>query len=482
MVPKNNKLLTVDKINNSPSYTNHKRQFSENKKKKSNNNKVRTGSLQQSSPTVVVYANSPYQETNEGKLIRKLGEKQKMIEKYEVMLSTVNNEFKNLLSKNKELSNEISMLEMRLKQADERYNEIKSKADIERYSLQRQIDELLLEKDELKNDNFSVNKLLKQKNQEIDEIKEAKLELESRHVSNTETIKRNKSESELKINIDSLTKHVSELEYEIKKKDDDYRSDTSNYELIIQSNKKEIEQMMKQRNELTDQNLKLKEQLWKENLEIRQTTNENDNLKRENLNLKSTVELIQDNEKELRNENQYLRETSLANERKILVYQNMLTKAGNLSTEYGSHSKNDKNFNIVKVNDNMSKPNLGVDLSKFSPLNFPQSNPPMHMNREPNYQVLNPLSMSHDSASYSNIRSFLTSVNEEPELRASIERHETSLSVPRMTSKGEKIDPSTMRPAGVTSIKGSNFDNKHSSHYYSEIEKLKEFSHGRGGF
>ena len=77
---------------------------------------------QQQSPTVVVYANSPYQESNEGKLIRKLGEKTKMLEKYEVMLSKVNSEFQSTLNKNKELSDEITKLELKLKSSEENSN------------------------------------------------------------------------------------------------------------------------------------------------------------------------------------------------------------------------------------------------------------------------------------------------------------------------------------------------------------------------
>ena len=95
------------------------------------------------SPPVVIYANSS-QESNEGKLIRKLGEKQKMLEKYETMLKKVNSEFQNTLNKNKELNDEISLLEMRLQRSEEKQTEIQGKIDIDRYTLQRQLDELIL--------------------------------------------------------------------------------------------------------------------------------------------------------------------------------------------------------------------------------------------------------------------------------------------------------------------------------------------------
>jgi hypothetical protein len=181
------------------------------------------------SPTVVVYANSPpYQESNEGKLIRKLGDKQKMLDKYESMLQKVNFEFKNTLTKNKELSDEISLLEMRLQRAEEMASDTQGKIDVDKYTLQRQLDELVLEKDELQNENGSLNKLLKSKNLEIEELKILKLELETRLISNkTDNVYISKNETELRITIDELKKRVLELEYELKRKDDDYKTEAT---------------------------------------------------------------------------------------------------------------------------------------------------------------------------------------------------------------------------------------------------------------
>lgn len=284
------------------------------------------------SPTVVVYANSPpYQESNEGKLIRKLGEKQKMLDKYETMLQKVNFEFKNTLTKNKELSDEISLLEMRLQRAEEMANDAQGKIDVDKYTIQRQLDELILEKDELQSDNVSLNKLLKNKNFEIEELKNTKIELETRLANNkTDNAHISKNEIELRITIDELKKRVSELEYELKRKDDDYKTDISNYDLLNQSLKKEIEQLTQQRNTLNDQNLKLKEEGWKVNLLNRQMANEIENFKRENLNLKNTVDLIHENEKELKTENKYLRDSSMALEKVNLLYQNIITQNGRL--------------------------------------------------------------------------------------------------------------------------------------------------------
>lgn len=443
--------------------------------------------VQQTSSTVVVYANSPYQETNEAQLIRKLGEKSKMLEKYEIMLSKVNSEFQNTLNKNKELSNEVSILEIRLKQAEERNLDFKSKLDVDRYGLQRQVDELLLEKDELKNDNFSLNKLLKQKNAEIDELKSSKMELEGQLVSNSsESMKYNRSETELRTFIDSLQKRVIELEYEIKKKDEDYRIDSGNYDLIIQANKKEIEQMIKTRNDLTEQNLQLKEELWKLNLEIRQTNNENDNFKRENLNLKSTIDLIKDNEKELKGENQYLREASLANEKKLLVYQNMLAKQGSLPSEFSSPAGLGKYFEPQRISADYNRASLGASsLQKFNPLDYsPPHNHISSARSESGYPYQNPLRSSVDSLSASDLRGYLPSVKEEPEFARSPETIKIDLgSLARRNMKSkERMDPAMMRPAGKQTSKTKAYNDKYSAHYSSEIQKLNDFSPGRGDF
>lgn len=252
------------------------------------------------SPPVVIYTNSN-QESNEGKLIRKLGERQKMIEKYETMLKKVNLEFQNTLNKNKELNDEISLLEMRLQRSEEKQGEIQGKIDLDRYSLQRQLDELILEKDDLINDNVTLNKLIKNKNYEIDELKKENFELQNRVYNVVDNIRYN-NDSELRLINDELQKRVSELEFELKRRNESMKNDSTNIDLLFQSQKKEIEQLTIQRNELTDQVNRLKEQIWKDNLSMRQVSNENENLKRENNNLRSTIELIHDNEKEIKAE------------------------------------------------------------------------------------------------------------------------------------------------------------------------------------
>lgn len=59
---------------------------------------------------------------------------------------------------------------------------------------------------------------------------------------------------------------------------------------------------------------------------MRQVTKDNENLKRENINLKNTAELTLENEYDYVHENKYLRDTSLATESKCLAYQNIITQ------------------------------------------------------------------------------------------------------------------------------------------------------------
>lgn len=277
--------------------------------------------------TGVMYQNSPIQQTNEGKLIKKLGEKQKMLEKYEKMLQKVNIEFQNTLTKNKELADQISKLELRCLRAEDSASMFQGKVSGDQYVLQRQLDELILEKDDLQSDNVSLNKLLKNKNMEIDELIKARSELENRLINhNMENTNITKNEAEYRLTIDQLKKRIIALEFEIKKKDEDYRIDISNCDLIAQSVRSENEQLIIQRNELTDQNTKYKEQIWKDNFITRQVNNENDNLKRENINLRNTAELAHENEIELKNDNKILREQSLSTESKCLAYQKVISQ------------------------------------------------------------------------------------------------------------------------------------------------------------
>ena len=134
-------------------------------RKKWTDNPKKPGAFSESgsSPPIMLSQNSPYQETNEGKLIKKLGDKQKMLEKYESMLQKVNVEFQNTLGKNKELTDQISFLEIQCQKAEERANGVQDMKNSEKYGLQRQLDELVLEKDEIQRENISLNKIINTK-------------------------------------------------------------------------------------------------------------------------------------------------------------------------------------------------------------------------------------------------------------------------------------------------------------------------------
>ena len=267
-------------------------------------------------------------------MIRKLGEKQKMLEKYESMLQKINFEFKNTLNKNKEISNQVSMLEMHLQQANEKANDFQEKNDHGRFALQRKIDELVLEKDQLHSENLRLNKLMSSNKFEIEELNKSKADLENRLMSkSTQDTKTSFQESEYRSTIDELKKRVLELEYDLKRRSEDSKSDVASTSLVTQTLKREVEQLTIQRGDMNEQNLKVKEDLWKANLENRQLKNEVENYKSENNNLKNTVELISDHERELKTENKYLRDSAKAMEKVNVLYQNIIDQNGKYQWE-----------------------------------------------------------------------------------------------------------------------------------------------------
>lgn len=238
------------------------------------------------------------------------------------------------------------------------------KVNGDQYALQRQLDELILEKDDLQSDNVSLNKLLKNKNMEIDELIRTKSELESRLINhNMESTNITKNEAEYRLAIDQLKKRIVALEFEIKKKDEDYRIDISNCDLIAQSVRSENEQLIIQRNELTDQNTKYKEQIWKDNFVTRQVNNENDNLKRENINLRNTAELTHESELELKNDNKVLREQSLSTESKCLAYQKVISQNDKL---YISIVENlDRSVKLLRSSEEINRGLVTVNIERI---------------------------------------------------------------------------------------------------------------------
>jgi len=250
-----------------------------------------------------------------------------MLEKYESMLQKVNIEFQNTLLKNKELTNQITILELKCQKADQKALGFMENTDSEKYNLQRQLDELVLEKDEIQTENISLNKILTSKNFEIEELVNTKIELENKlNNNNTENANIVKKEAEWRVALEEMKKKVIEKEYELQRRNEDFQSNSTNYDLVSQTLRKEVEQISMQRDELAKQNKAYQEQIWKESMVMRQLNNENETLKRENLNLKNTIELIADTEGELKVENKFLRESSLAQERKSLLYQNIITQ------------------------------------------------------------------------------------------------------------------------------------------------------------
>ena len=117
---------------------------------------------------------------------------------------------------------------------------------------------------------------------------------------------------------------------------------------------------------------------------------------------------------------------------------------------------------------------------------------PLSSRSETRFSNVNPLSMSYDQNSSPSVyRMELESVREET--RSNYDAKEDirptygnrsnygddrSSTMSAQRKKRERLDPAMMQPAGVQSNKHKPFKNKYSSHYYSEIDKLKNFSPG----
>ena len=172
---------------------------------------------------------SHHHESNEGKLIKKLGEKQKILEKYESLLKKVNVEFQNILSKNKELANQIIILETKFQREELKAYGYGDQTDQNEYILQRQIDELVLEKDEIQTENVSLDKILKKKNLQIEELVGKKIKLESKLRNQTyENGTIMKKETEWMTIIDDLKKKIVEKDNKLNIKSEDFTLNSSN--------------------------------------------------------------------------------------------------------------------------------------------------------------------------------------------------------------------------------------------------------------
>ena len=215
---------------------------------------------------------------------------------------------------------------LKLQKAEEKVTEVEDNISGNINTIQRQLDEMILEKGELQNDNISLNKLIKNKNFEIDELRKYKNELEHKVWNITSNSNKQSEDIDHRTIIEELQNKISELEIELRYKSDIELSDSTNSHLIIQSLRNDVEILKSSKNDLNQQIIKQKEQTWKDSLNIKHLTNENENLKRENSNLKNTIELVHENEKDVKTENKYLRDSLLMHERKCILYQNIITQ------------------------------------------------------------------------------------------------------------------------------------------------------------
>ncbi|CAI2378351.1 unnamed protein product [Moneuplotes crassus] len=300
-------------------------------------------------------------EEKEQKFQEQLDEKQKMLEKYESMLQKVNVEFQNTLDQNKSLNEKISMLELRCLRAESKVNGPQEITDTQQYSLKRQIDELILEKNEIHQNSMEQ---IKSKNEEIDKLQKIKLELEQALARQAEEIAESIKESvKTKATLEELQKQISTQNHEIKQKYNGSNTDVNNYDLSSQTLRRELEQVTFQRDDLVEQNKALKEQSWKDDLATRQILAENESLKREVINLRSNIELSRETESECKAENTYLKETSLAQERKVFLYQNIIAQADQFHINLSNNLQS--SLELLRTSDEVNRGLVLIKIEKM---------------------------------------------------------------------------------------------------------------------
>lgn len=242
---------------------------------------------------------------------------QLMMQKYEIVLRSLNQEFMNSLEQNRILQKENMILQD---------NCIKEKRNAEDLRKQLEVKEgddssqaLIIEKNELKMENEALAKDLldfKLKNDNLQsELNDVKHHLDTLKKVNEKfrenELYLNKKFEEMRQNCnakDAALRQRDEVIFQLSRNIDALKSDISNLEHIEDSLKAEIEQMNEKRKVLEETNQHLKSQICDQGIELRKLDTANASLARETLTLKSSLEMLSKNNDELSQDNISLRD------------------------------------------------------------------------------------------------------------------------------------------------------------------------------
>jgi len=184
-----------------------------------------------------------------------------LIMQYESVLQSVNKEFQKLLEKNKQTEEELSMNEMKLRQAEHIIEDFKQQAMAERMNEDKRFNLAQIERTELDNELGMLRDQINHKNEEIDRLNSKVMELE--HQTSTTKILKGKIDELMNKNHikDQTTREKDETLFNLSREVESLRSDIRNMEHIENTLKTEIEELLEKRRSLEDINQSLKNQI-----------------------------------------------------------------------------------------------------------------------------------------------------------------------------------------------------------------------------
>ncbi|CAI2386739.1 unnamed protein product [Moneuplotes crassus] len=234
-----------------------------------------------------------------------------MIQKYESVLQSLNYEFKSSLDQNKQLQEELNILEQN--QAKDRQIIQELNSALYNSEGKEEIQRLVEEKNELKSENERMANQLLEMELQTEEIKKA---ANDTFAQNSE--KYQQSEYFFRAKVDEMMQKVRESQTMAREKDEiiftvsreneALKADIRNLESVENALKDEIDDLVSKRKSLEDINQNLKNQICEQNIDLRRLDSANNTLTRENQSLLKNIELYKINTEEILKENNLLKD------------------------------------------------------------------------------------------------------------------------------------------------------------------------------
>lgn len=215
--------------------------------------------------------------------------------------NTQNYDSKITFSGEKVKNDEIRVLSEKLQQAENIILKLQDKIEVNMESYKERYDDLSKEIQELESDNIDLHQLVKSKMNEIQELKNENMENKRKILShNMVNQKLSQTEEELQIKIEELMNKATELNFIIRKKDEEIQGlrsknnflqiDLNNAKNVEKSLNDEIQEVQKSREKLDTEFRQLKDEVCKLQVENRKFRVEIESIdKLENENLKAEI-------------------------------------------------------------------------------------------------------------------------------------------------------------------------------------------------